>query len=55
MAGDPGKLGELTLSATLTQTQARTFGELGLRLYTDTDTVTSVAGAAANLNVMFLF
>ena len=32
VAGDPGELGELTLSATLTQTQA--FGEFGLKLYT---------------------
>ena len=54
MAGDPGELGELTLFATLTQTRA--FGEFGLKLYTDTDTQHStVAGAAANLNVMFLF
>ena len=36
VAGHPGELGELTLSATLTQTQA--FGEFGLKLYTDTDT-----------------
>ena len=60
VAEDPGELGELTLSAT--QTQA--FGEFGLKLYTGTDTqhtlvcttwsVTSVAAAAANFNVMFL-
>ena len=62
VAEDPGELGELTLFATLTQTQA--FGEFGLKLYTGTDTqhtpvcttwsVTSVAAAAANFNVMFL-
>ena len=62
VAEDPGELGELTLSATQTQTQA--FGEFGLKLYTGTDTqhtlvcttwsVTSVAAAAANFNVMFL-
>ena len=52
VAEDPGELGELTLSATLTQTQTRAFGEFGLKLYTDTWYVTSVA--AANLNVMFL-
>ena len=52
VAGDPGELGELTLSATLTQTQA--FGEFGLKLYTDTWSVISVAAAAANLNIMFL-
>ena len=60
VAEDPGELGELTLSATQTQTQA--FGEFGLKLYTGTDTqhtlvcttwsVTSVAAAAANFNVM---
>ena len=38
VAGDPGELGELTLFATLTQTQTRAFGEFGLKLYTDTDT-----------------
>ena len=38
VAEDPGELGELTLSATLTQTQTRAFGEFGLKLYTDTDT-----------------
>ena len=36
VAEDPGELGEPTLSATQTQTQA--FGEFGLKLYTDTDT-----------------
>ena len=35
---DPVELGELTLFATLTQTQTRAFGEVGLKLYTDTDT-----------------
>ena len=54
VAGDPGELGELTLSATLTQTQTQAFGEFGLKLYTDTWSVISVAAAAANLNVMFL-
>ena len=34
VAGDPGELGELTLSATLTQTQTQAFGEFGLKLYT---------------------
>ena len=38
VAEDPGELGELTLFATLTQTQTRAFGEFGLKLYTDTDT-----------------
>ena len=38
VAEDPGELGELTLSATLTQTQTRAFGEFGLKLYTDIDT-----------------
>ena len=38
VAEDPGELGELTLSATLTQTQTRAFGEFGLKLYTATDT-----------------
>ena len=38
VAEDPGELGKLTLSATLTQTQTRAFGEFGLKLYTDTDT-----------------
>ena len=38
VAEDPGELGELTLSATLTQTQTWAFGEFGLKLYTDTDT-----------------
>ena len=38
VAEDPGESGELTLSATLTQTQTRAFGEFGLKLYTDTDT-----------------
>ena len=52
VAEDPGESGELTLSATLTQTQA--FGEFGLKLYTDTWSLISVAAAAANLNVMFL-
>ena len=55
VAEDPWELGELTLSATLTLTQTRAFGEFGLKLYTDTDTQHSVAGAASNLNVMFLF
>ena len=62
VAEDPGELGELTLSATQTQTQV--FGKFGLKLYSGTDTqhtlvcttwsVTSVAAAAANFNVMFL-
>ena len=30
VAGDPGELGELTLSATQTQTQTREFGKFGL-------------------------
>ena len=34
VAGDPGELGELTLSATLTQTQTQEFGEFGLKLST---------------------
>ena len=38
VAEDPEELGELTLFATLTQTQTRAFGEFGLKLYTDTDT-----------------
>ena len=38
VAGGLGGLGELTLSATLTLTQTRAFGEFGLKLYTDTDT-----------------
>ena len=64
VAEDPGELGELTLSATLTQTQTQAFGEFGLKLYTGTDTqhtlvcttwsVTSVGAADAKLNVMFL-
>ena len=64
VAEDPGELGELTLSATQTQTQTQAFGEFGLKLYTGTDTqhtlvcttwsVTSVAAAVANFNVMFL-
>ena len=54
VAEDPGELGELTLSARLTQTQTQAFGEFGLKLYTDTWSVISVAAAAANLNVMFL-
>ena len=37
MCEAPGEFGELTLSATLTQTQTQAFGELGLKLYTDTD------------------
>ena len=62
VAEDPWELGELTLSATQTQTQV--FGKFGLKLYSGTDTqhtlvcttwsVTSVAAAAANFNVMFL-
>ena len=36
VVGDPGELGELTLSATLTQTQTRAFGEFGLKFYTGT-------------------
>ena len=55
VAEDPWELGELTLSATLTLIQTRACGEFGLKLYTDTDTQHSVAGAASNLNVMFLF
>ena len=35
MAEDPGELGELTLSATLTQTQTWAFGEFGFKFYTD--------------------
>ena len=54
VAEDPVELGELTLSARLTQTQTQAFGEFGLKLYTDTWYVTSVAAAAANLSVMFL-
>ena len=54
VAEDPGESGELTLFATLTQTQTQAFGEFGLKLYTDTWSVISVAAAAANLNVMFL-
>ena len=56
VSGDPGELDELTLSATLTQTQTRAFGEFGLKLYTDTDTQYSVAGAAAKFkrNVFIL-
>ena len=34
VAGDPRELGELTLFATLTQTQTQAFGEFGLKLYT---------------------
>ena len=34
VAEDPGESGELTLSATLTQTQTREFGEFGLKLST---------------------
>ena len=34
VVGDPRELGELTLSATLTQTQTQAFGEFGLKLYT---------------------
>ena len=30
---DPGESGELTLSATLTQTQTQAFGEFGLKFY----------------------
>ena len=56
VAEDPEELGELTLFATLTQTQTRAFGEFGLKLYTDTDTQHSVAGAAAKFkrNVFIL-
>ena len=36
MCEAPGELGELTLSATLTQTQTQAFGEFGLKLYTGT-------------------
>ena len=38
VAEDPVESGEMTLSATLTQTRTRTSGEFGLKLYTDTDT-----------------
>ena len=38
MCEAPGEFGELTLSATLTETQTRAFGEFGLKLYTDIDT-----------------
>ena len=37
VAEDPVESGEMTLSATLTQTQTQAFGEFGLKLYTDTD------------------
>ena len=33
--GGSGESGELTLSATLTQTQTRAFGKFGFKFYTD--------------------
>ena len=41
VAGDPRELGELTLFATLTQTQTWAFGEFGLKLYTEHCNTTS--------------
>ena len=38
VAEDPVESGEMTLSATLTQTRTRASGESGLKLYTDTNT-----------------
>ena len=53
VAGDPGELGELTLFATLTQTQTQAFGEFGLKLYTDTQHKCSRCSCKFKRNVFF--
>ena len=48
VAEDPWELGELTLSATLTLTQIRAFGDFGLKLYTEHCSTTSRINNIAN-------
>ena len=51
MCEAPGEFGELTLSATLTQTWTRAFGEFGLKLYTDTESTDTQHTPVCNVSV----
>ena len=51
MCEAPEESGELTLSATLTQTWTRAFGEFWLKLYTDTESTDTEHTPVCNVSV----